>query len=229
MVWFDLNSDSESEDAEPSAEPSETEYGSAVAQEFVNEFQIVLEMPPNQPLQQELVVEQSPTFGFAPHPPLQQAPVVHTPPDAPHLPVQQAPAAAQRPLVVSEAKGVKLHLSSRNATGYLRVYQHTVRTTGGVGTFFAQLRDTRCFSGFSTAVEAALAYARHVGEAPTFTEPIKRKRNGVVDGFYEEQSDDFYEEEWHGVYEERSSDELLPAASNWAQCGACAKWRRTVP
>jgi hypothetical protein len=70
-------------------------------------------------------------------------------------------AAEEQPAeVVSEAEGLQLHLSSRSRSGYLNVYQSS-------GRFHAQCtRAGECrhvyLGCFDTAVEAAVAYARHV-------------------------------------------------------------------
>ncbi|EOD36956.1 hypothetical protein EMIHUDRAFT_98343 [Emiliania huxleyi CCMP1516] len=76
-------------------------------------------------------------------------------PPAPHAP--PAP-----PAVATEAEGLPLHLSSSSSTGYRGVY-----TSGG--RFMAQRRVDGlavCLgTGFATAVEAAVAYARAVAEA----------------------------------------------------------------
>ena len=64
--------------------------------------------------------------------------------------------------VVTEAEGLKLHLSSKNATGYLGVYPAR-------GRFAARLNgrapdaDQHFLGTFDTALEAAVAYAKHVG------------------------------------------------------------------
>ena len=65
---------------------------------------------------------------------------------------------------VPEAEGLRLHLSSSNATGYMGVY--TATAWGG------RFQASRCYNGgrqvignFATAVEAAVAYARAVGQA----------------------------------------------------------------
>ena len=64
---------------------------------------------------------------------------------------------------VPEAEGLRLHLSSSNATGYMGVY--TATAWGG------RFQASRCYNGgrqvignFATAVEAAVAYARAAGE-----------------------------------------------------------------
>ena len=61
------------------------------------------------------------------------------------------------------AEGLRLHLSSSSATGYKGVYEH-------FGRFKAEhsVNGRRARIGtFATAVEAAVAYARVVGEAPS--------------------------------------------------------------
>ena len=60
--------------------------------------------------------------------------------------------------VVAKAQGVRLHLSKQNATGYRSVYPHegrfqTSHTMNGKHTYLGS---------FNTAVEAAVAYAKHV-------------------------------------------------------------------
>ena len=74
-----------------------------------------------------------------------------------------ARAAGQAPAVVTEADGLRLHVSSVNSTGYRCVY------ASDSGRFQAR-RDVDgrdVFLGtYATAVEAAVAYARAVGEAP---------------------------------------------------------------
>ncbi|EOD34401.1 hypothetical protein EMIHUDRAFT_98774, partial [Emiliania huxleyi CCMP1516] len=70
-----------------------------------------------------------------------------------------AAVSAAAPLV-TEAEGLRLHLSSSNATGYKGVYEHS-------GRFKAQRRvggRLGSIGKFDTAVEAAVAYARAVGE-----------------------------------------------------------------
>jgi len=77
-------------------------------------------------------------------------------------PVPTAP--PRRAPLVAEAEGLRLHVSSRsnNTTGYTGVVKHGSR-------FKAQdRRDGKAVSlgTFDTAVEAAVAYARAVGQAP---------------------------------------------------------------
>ena len=73
--------------------------------------------------------------------------------------------------IVTEAEGLRLHLSPNSATGYLGVYLER-------GKFCAQTKvggqgARRIFLGtFGTAVEAAVAYARRVGEAAA---PLERQ------------------------------------------------------
>ena len=60
----------------------------------------------------------------------------------------------------TEAEGLRLHLSSSSATGYLGVFQHSTN-----GRFYRHGADGKLvLATFDTAVEAAVAYARHVGE-----------------------------------------------------------------
>ncbi|EOD28286.1 hypothetical protein EMIHUDRAFT_114210 [Emiliania huxleyi CCMP1516] len=65
------------------------------------------------------------------------------------------------PTVAAEAEGLRLHLSSSNSIGYKNVRENGAR-------FKAEARvDGKrvCFGTFATAVEAAVAYARAVGQA----------------------------------------------------------------
>ena len=55
---------------------------------------------------------------------------------------------------MTEAEGYKLHLLSRNATGYAGVFPD------GSGTFCVQYKDKPPMQGFRTAVEATVAYAK---------------------------------------------------------------------
>ncbi|EOD16510.1 hypothetical protein EMIHUDRAFT_119013 [Emiliania huxleyi CCMP1516] len=77
---------------------------------------------------------------------------------------EEAEEAAEEVPIVTEADGMRLHLSPNSATGYLGVYLER-------GKFCAQTKvggrgAPRIFLGsFGTAVEAAVAYARRVGEA----------------------------------------------------------------
>jgi len=67
----------------------------------------------------------------------------------------------QAPVVATEAEGLRLHLSSSSATGYKGV------VSSSHGRFRAQRtvgRSNVILGVFGTAVEAALAYARSVGE-----------------------------------------------------------------
>ena len=66
------------------------------------------------------------------------------------------PAAAET--VVEEAGGVRLHLSSRNATGYMGVRNHS-------GRFQAEGPGRVYLGVFDTPVDAAVAYAQSVGES----------------------------------------------------------------
>ena len=59
---------------------------------------------------------------------------------------------------MSEVDGLQLHVSSSNATGYLGV---TATPSGFLATYARQY-----LGSFGTAVEAAVAYARHAGPAP---------------------------------------------------------------
>ena len=73
--------------------------------------------------------------------------------------VTEPAAAAPAPLAV-EAEGLRLHLSSKNSTGYLGVFHHggrfeARRTVDGKEVYIGL---------FDTAVEAAVAYVRAVGE-----------------------------------------------------------------
>ncbi|EOD15792.1 hypothetical protein EMIHUDRAFT_245602 [Emiliania huxleyi CCMP1516] len=127
----------------------------------------------------------------------------------------------QPPAVATEAEGLRLHLSSRGRTGYKGVYIHRglmtpaqrmdapPRVVLGLP-FFAQVdgRPAQGLGSYATAVEAAVAYARAVGEytppppppaaaepaaAPAAAEPTtqapvtqarwrqKRSSGGVVD------------------------------------------------
>ena len=81
---------------------------------------------------------------------------------------------------VAEAEGLRLHLSSRSATGYRGVYKDH-------GSFQARHRvggKQVCLGNFDTAAEAAVAYARAVGQGPTEAEvapraeAAKRRRRG---------------------------------------------------
>jgi len=77
-----------------------------------------------------------------------------------------AAAAAEAPLA-EEAKGLRLHLSSSSSTGYKGVYSrdgrfHAQHSVGGRKVTIGR---------FDTAVEAAVAYARSVGEAPEAGSP----------------------------------------------------------
>ena len=81
--------------------------------------------------------------------------------------VAYARAVGAPPAVAAEAEGLRLHLSSSSATGYKGVY------TSGRGVYGSRFRaqhtvgrETVCYGYFGTAVEAAVAYARAVGEAP---------------------------------------------------------------
>ena len=77
--------------------------------------------------------------------------------------VAYARAAGQAPAVVTEADGLRLHVSSGHSTGFRCVY------ASDSGRYQAR-RDVEgrdVFLGtYDTAVEAAVAYARAVGEAP---------------------------------------------------------------
>ena len=86
----------------------------------------------------------------------------------------------QPPAVVTEAEGQRQRLSSSNATGYMGVY--TATAWGG------RFQASRCYNGgrqvignFGTAVEAAVAYARAVGEyQPPAPPPIVAAEAEVV-------------------------------------------------
>ncbi|EOD14494.1 hypothetical protein EMIHUDRAFT_196857 [Emiliania huxleyi CCMP1516] len=66
------------------------------------------------------------------------------------------------PTVATEAEGLRLHLSSSNATGY-----ENVSRKGGRFQAYRRVDGRQCYLGaFATAVEAAVVYARAVGEAP---------------------------------------------------------------
>ena len=72
-----------------------------------------------------------------------------------------AAVSAAAPLV-TEAEGLRLHLSSSNATGY-----ENVSRKGGRFQAYRRMDGRQCSLGaFATAVEAAVVYARAVGEAP---------------------------------------------------------------
>jgi len=71
--------------------------------------------------------------------------------------------------LVEEAEGLRLHLSSSSSTGYKGVYEHS-------GRFVAQDRRggrNASLGTFDTAVEAAVAYARAVGQAAA--EPVEAR------------------------------------------------------
>ncbi|EOD20879.1 hypothetical protein EMIHUDRAFT_117407 [Emiliania huxleyi CCMP1516] len=77
------------------------------------------------------------------------------------------PPAQPPPIVATEAEGLRLHLSSRCSTGYLGVFEH--RSSG-------RFEARRSVDGrqvtigyFGSAVAAAVAYARAVGEAAAAT------------------------------------------------------------
>ncbi|EOD31694.1 hypothetical protein EMIHUDRAFT_468124 [Emiliania huxleyi CCMP1516] len=69
------------------------------------------------------------------------------------------------PTVAAEAEGLRLHLSSSGSTGYKGVYEHHS------GRFEVRGPGYLSLGYFDTAVEAAVAYARSVGEAPEAGSP----------------------------------------------------------
>ena len=85
--------------------------------------------------------------------------------------------------VVEEAAGLRLHLNSRNQTGYAGVhYNHTVTAKGRqyprAKPYYARVWcDGRSTSlgYFATAIEAAVAYARYVGSAAEEEEAEKEE------------------------------------------------------
>ena len=72
---------------------------------------------------------------------------------------------AEEEALVAEAEGLKLHLSSRSSTGYKGVRKHT-QAGRFVACRYAGSR-TIYIGVFDSAVEAAVAYARAVGERRT--------------------------------------------------------------
>ena len=88
--------------------------------------------------------------------PAEEAALSATPPTAPRPP-QALARAAEAPLA-TEAEGLRLHLSSNSITGYKGVFNQAS------GRFIAT-RKHKYLGAFDTAVEAAVAYARAVGQA----------------------------------------------------------------
>ena len=118
-------------------------------------------------------------------------------------PVPTAP--PRRAPLVAEAEGLRLHVSSRsnNTTGYTGVVKHGSR-------FKAQdRRDGKAVSlgTFDTAVEAAVAYARAVGQAPA--------QGSAAAGSEALDSD-----------EGEGEDEEGEARCLWVACDRCDRWRR---
>jgi hypothetical protein len=88
----------------------------------------------------------------------------------------EGPAAA----VVEFAEGLRLHLSSRSSTGYRGVYYKPSNAKDRK--YFAQLMEGSRFVSlghYATALEAAVAYAKHVGEAGA-EQPGSRPRAPTV-------------------------------------------------
>jgi len=82
-------------------------------------------------------------------------------PEEPQQKRQVAAAEEAAPKVVTEAEGLKLRLSSSNSTGYTGVF---LQASGKFQARHERARKTVYLGTFATAVEAAVAYARHVGE-----------------------------------------------------------------
>ncbi|EOD25865.1 hypothetical protein EMIHUDRAFT_206065 [Emiliania huxleyi CCMP1516] len=121
--------------------------------------------------------------------------------------VAYARAGGEAPAVVADAGGVRLHLSSRNPTGYRGV-------TKGCGRFRVEIKlnGRRVHLGtFDTAVEAAVAYARAGGEGLT---PASRgkgtKRPRELGCFC-------------GTDRHLPTNNL-PFEGVWISCDACGRW-----
>ena len=78
---------------------------------------------------------------------------------------EYTPPAHPSPAVAAEAEGLRLHLSSRSSTGYKGVYEVFKSGSRFQARHMADGRQV-CYGTFDTAVEAAVAYAWAVGEAP---------------------------------------------------------------
>ena len=133
----------------------------------------------------------------------------------------------QPPAVAAEAEGLRLHLSSRSSTGYKNVSEHAsgrfraLHYVGGKPVFLGI---------FGTAVEAAVAYARAVGQAPAAGEA------GPSAAAASEASDSGEGEPGGAGGEaaaaESSSDtgegssEQEAVSCLWVACDRCDKWRR---
>ena len=68
--------------------------------------------------------------------------------------------------LVAVAEGLRLHLSSKSKTGYKGVCEHIRNSNKFAAKHYATDGATVNLGSFDTAVEAAVAYARAVGEAP---------------------------------------------------------------
>jgi len=73
---------------------------------------------------------------------------------------------APAPVVVAQAEGLHLHLSSRSSTGYKLVRKGEGCNAGRFRVEYKARGQTIWLGDFDSAVEAAVAYARAVGEAP---------------------------------------------------------------
>ena len=74
---------------------------------------------------------------------------------------RRAPPPKPKPAVVEEFDGLTLHLSSRNPTGYLGVYEVFNGSRQATG-HFAATYAKQYLGTYYTVLEAAVAYARHV-------------------------------------------------------------------
>ena len=68
--------------------------------------------------------------------------------------------------MAAESEGLRLHLSSSNGTGYKGVFKDTSKPTVRFRAGHSVAGKTVSLGSFGTAVEAAVAYARAVGQAP---------------------------------------------------------------
>ena len=122
--------------------------------------------------------------------------------------------------MVKEVDGVKLFLSTRSITGYRGIFKKSDVATKP---FEARGPGDKYLGCFATAVEAAVAYAKHVGggaaaakrRGEEASRPTKRrKQNGwpsaAADEDSEESEADEESEEEESEEEESEEDDLLP-------------------
>ena len=127
--------------------------------------------------------------------------------------------------VVTESEGFQLHLSSRNSTGYKGVERHATQSCPERP--FRVVRyahGTRETITFETAVEAAVAYARH-----ELSNVVRRTVNDLIDAVERTARHSApvvtpVRRSMRSAPSQRSSADDIDMVEEWAQCDLCSKW-----